>query len=217
MSCVSRLLLLSAGLADSNRLSILRLGTHRLLFGDPPVVRDTLGLVPTRTERTKVSPASKPSRRARRKTSRRWRSLPVYRQLALGLAGVSVGLLVLSLKDLTIGISSTTGQNWVFALLLAIAIDAGFVLTKLAAVSVAGRPVAKTIAGLVRLTVGGLLVMSAYYNAKEFWNGGLPNGMWAGRVESVVLGVLIPALMFAFSQIAAKLWLYGSKRGTSDE
>ena len=102
-------------------------------------------------------------------------------------------------------------------MLLAIAIDAGFVLTKLAAVSVAGRPVAKTIAGLVRLTVGGLLVMSAYYNAKEFWNGGLPDGIWANRVESVVLGILIPALMFAFSQIAAKLWLYGSKRGTSDE
>ena len=34
----------------------------------------------------------------------------------------------------------------------------------------------------------------------------------AGRWESVALGAAIPALMFAFSQIAAKLWLHGSKR-----
>ena len=136
--------------------------------------------------------------------------MPFHRRLALCLAGVSVGLLVLSLKHLTKGISETTGEHWVFALLLATAIDSGFVLTKLSAVSVAGRPVATAIAGLVRLTVGGLLLLSAYYNCLQYWLATSIQG-W-GKWRVVLAGTAIPALMFAFSQIAARLWLYGSKR-----
>lgn len=178
------------------------------------MVRETIELLPARTERTKVAKVSKPSRRKGRKTlARRWRVMPFHRRLSLSLAGVSVFLLVMSLKHLTTGISATTGEHWGFALLLAVAIDAGFVLTKLSAVSVAGRPVAKAIAGLVRTTVWSLLALSAYYNIKEFWFGGVnSDGLWAGRWESVALGAAIPALMFAFSNIAAKLWLHGSHR-----
>ncbi len=155
----------------------------------------------------------KPAQRSKPKAAKRpWIvALPPCRKAALFCASVAVGFLVLSISHLTVGIARLTGDHILMSLLLAGGIDLAIVAAELSGVVAANRPVLARIWPFAFSLITGMLTISGIMNILSYVE---HHDTWRSFefAMSVVFGVAVPLSIYALFQIAAKLWLYGSKR-----
>jgi hypothetical protein len=120
--------------------------------------------------------------------------------VAVGAVTVGGLLLVLSLQHLAHGIVAITGTSMTEALLLAIGIDAGLVVTELAAI-VAAPAAAKAIRFYVWSMLSSTLALSAGLNAWAF----AQHSEGLMTYASCAFGFFVPLMVFGLSKVAIAL------------
>jgi hypothetical protein len=120
--------------------------------------------------------------------------------VSVGAVAVGGLLLVLSLQHLATGVMAITGANWWEALLLAIGIDLGLVVTECAAI-VASPAVARSIRFYVWAMITSTLALSAGLNAWALAQHSTGVMVYA----SCAFGFFIPLMVFGFSKVAIAL------------
>jgi hypothetical protein len=108
---------------------------------------------------------------------------------------------VLSLQHLAIGVMAITGCSWVEAILLAVGIDLGLVVTECAAI-VASPAAAKQIRFYVWAMISSTLALSAGLNSWAFAQHA-QSGVMA--YASCAFGFFIPLMVFGLSKVAIAL------------
>jgi hypothetical protein len=124
------------------------------------------------------------------------------RWVAVGAVGVGGLLLVLSLQHLAVGVQAITGCGWTEALLLAVGIDLGLVVTEMAAI-VASPAVARSIRLYVWAMISSTLALSAGLNAWAFAQHAAGLMVYA----SCAFGFFVPLMVFGLSKVAIALTL----------
>lgn len=146
-----------------------------------------------------VAPKAKAKALPRRKA----RAMRHTMLTATAIGAVAVTLTGLSLSHLAHGIELVTAspgwQSWA----MAVGIDLGFIALELAMVT-AGDKLRKQISRLANPTIIGTLAGSATLNAFAFVAGA--NGL-GQQVAAVVMGVAIPALIYALTKVGAAIYL----------
>jgi hypothetical protein len=152
------------------------------------------------------SRTGKPKGKAERKPrggSRR--GMRAARRIAAVLGAVATGLLALSVVHCTTAIAALTGSHWLLAGLLAVGIDAGMVASEVCEVAAHGTRAEQTAGRWARGYTVAAVVLSCGLNAYAFAQHAAGPLVYA----AVVLGVVIPALMFGLGRQAAHLWRSG--------
>src|SRR5204862_3737201 len=98
----------------------------------------------------------------------RMAGLNLVRRVALGVGGVGVGVLALSVTHCTESISLLTGSHWCLACLLAVGIDAGMVGCELAELASHGRKAAGNVRPWARAYIMAAVLLSVLLNAYAF-------------------------------------------------
>ncbi len=147
----------------------------------------------TASSATPAIPAKKPRRNKAALSSRR--------RMAVGVGGVGVAVLLLSVAHCTEAIAHLTGSSVVLSMLLAVGVDAGMVACELAAIQSAhdARPHCRRWA---RTYIVLAVLLSCVLNG---WASG-HNADEGLRVAAWVVGGLIPVLVFVLGQVAGLLW-----------
>lgn len=127
--------------------------------------------------------------------------------VAIGL--VASVLTALSLSHLAHGIEIVTASPTWEAWAMAIGIDLSFVVLELAGLVRLADPVRKTIQKYLTPSIIGTLVGSAILNAFAFAAQASGTMM---QVAAIVIGVAIPALIYALTRIGATLYIDYSSR-----
>jgi hypothetical protein len=132
------------------------------------------------------------------------RALQRQRLAACGVGMVALALTGLSLSHLAEGIAavthSPTWQSWA----MGVGIDLGFVGLELATILTASQTLRKRVEKWSRPTIGATLVLSAALNAQAFISGSTTP---LAIDEGIVLGVAIPAMIYALTQVATSLYM----------
>ncbi|MBL8797980.1 MAG: hypothetical protein JNM56_29045 [Planctomycetia bacterium] len=150
---------------------------------------------PRKARKQADKPAGK--RPARRK------GLALHHKAALAAGGAGVSLMALSVAHCTEAISLLTGSHWALSGLLAIGIDAGMVASELAELTAHGTSAQREVSRWANAYIVVAVLLSVLLNAYAF-SLHAPAGMqWA----AVLLGVVIPGLMYAAGRYAGRLWL----------
>jgi hypothetical protein len=140
----------------------------------------------------------KPARVAAKATARKHRRQALA---GVGVAIVAGSLVGLSLTHLAHGIEIVTASPSWEAWSMAVGIDLGFVGLEMAQLTAATDTVRKAIGGYVRPAIIGTLAGSAALNAFAF---GSQAPGWM-LYPAVLLGLAIPALIYALTKIGAVL------------
>lgn len=165
-----------------------------------------------RLPRTLNGGTPKKTKRARKRPlKKKIAKLAFHRKAALACGAIGIALLGLSLWHISEGISKVTGDRWFLALLLAIGIDAGFVVLEISGVSIAGKPIMRQLRWLTVPTIVVTLALSAALNTMHHLASAVPKD-GTGQALAICLGVFIPGMAFVLFQVAAKVWLYGGSR-----
>jgi len=143
--------------------------------------------------RAKRSKKASAPRRAARKF--RWTA---SKRIACAVGSVGCSLLILSVHHCTEAITLLTGSHWFLAALLAIGIDAGMVASELAELFTHDHKAKRWSS----IYVGAAVVLSMVLNAYAFSLHAAPGMAWA----SMILGIVIPALVYCTGKIAGNLW-----------
>jgi hypothetical protein len=126
---------------------------------------------------------------------------------ACGIGLVAMTLTALSLSHLAHGIAIVTGspdwQSWS----MAIGVDLGFVALELAMI-MASDKLRKSVARYAHPAIVGTLTGSAALNAFAFISGASGVGQ---QIAAVVMGVAIPALIYALTKVGAAIYIETSK------
>lgn len=133
-------------------------------------------------------------------------SVRISRRQAFGAAAVgtvALALTALSLTHLSAGIQIVTHSPAWEAWSMAVGIDLGFVALELAQLTTVNDKVARDIRRFVRPAITGTLIGSAALNAFAF--GAAATGWMV--YPAVVLGVAIPALIYAMTRVGAAMWM----------
>lgn len=148
---------------------------------------------------------SKEVKNAAKARANRSRSKAMKRQVmsALGIGGVAVTLTALSLNHLAHGIEIVTNAPSWEAYSMAIGIDCGFISAELAQLFASSEKLAKKISRFTKPAIVGTLIGSAAMNAFAFSNA-VQGWMLA---PAVLLGVAIPALIYALTRIGGALYM----------
>lgn len=128
---------------------------------------------------------------------------------AVGIGLVAGTLTALSLSHLAHGITIVTGSPSWEAWMMAVGIDLGFVALELAQLNASNDKVAKQIAKFTRPAIVGTLIGSAAMNAFAF--AAQATGWMVG--PAVVMGVAIPALIYALTRVGAGLYIDCHNKG----
>lgn len=152
-----------------------------------------------------ISIKSKEIKNAAKARANRSRSKAMKRQVmsALGIGGVAVTLTALSLNHLAHGIEIVTNAPSWEAYSMAIGIDCGFISAELAQLFASSKELAKKISRFTKPAIVGTLIGSAAMNAFAFSNA-VQGWMLA---PAVLLGVAIPALIYALTRIGGALYM----------
>lgn len=144
-----------------------------------------------------------PAPHARPRTSKRTRAVRRQALSATAIGAVAATLTGLSLSHLATGIQLATSapewQSWA----MAVGIDLGFVALELSQLSIAEK-LRRQVARYARPAIMGTLAGSAVLNAAAFASGANGLLMQAG---AVVMGVAIPALIYALTRVGAALYI----------
>jgi H+/Cl- antiporter ClcA len=137
--------------------------------------------------------------------SNRSKSKAMKRQVvsAIGIGGVAVTLTALSLNHLAHGIEIVTNAPAWESYSMAIGIDCGFISAELAQLFASNEKLSRKIAKFTKPAIVGTLIGSAAMNAFAFSNA-VTGWMVA---PAVVLGVAIPALIYALTRIGGALYM----------
>lgn len=141
---------------------------------------------------------AKPKRRTVRRVA-----LTVARRVALGVGGVGIGVLGLSVTHCTESISLLTGSHWCLACLLAVGIDAGMVTCELAELASHGSKAECKVRPWARAYIVAAVLLSVLLNAYAFGLHAADGMVWAAWV----LGACIPVLVYALGRVAGHLWM----------
>jgi hypothetical protein len=125
------------------------------------------------------------------------------RRLALGVGGIGVGVLGLSVAHCTDSISLLTGSHWFLAGLLAVGIDAGMVASELAELASHGTKAAQKVKPWARGYTIAAVLLSVLLNAYAFGLHAADGMVWAAWL----LGACIPVLVYALGRVAGHLWM----------
>lgn len=128
---------------------------------------------------------------------------------AVGIGGVAVSLTALSLSHLAHGITIVTDAPGWEAWAMAGGIDLGFIALELAQLSAATDKVAKQISKFTKPAIVGTLIGSAAMNAFAF----AAQAKGYMIAPAVVMGVAIPALIYALTRIGAALYIDCNNKG----
>jgi hypothetical protein len=120
--------------------------------------------------------------------------------VAVGGVAVIAALLSLSLLHLADGIRLVTRCSWFEAVLLAVGVDAGLVITE-AALLVASATQLKAIKVYAMGMIGGTLIVSAALNSLAFAHEATGWMLYA----SIGFGIFIPTAVFVLTKIVAGL------------
>lgn len=126
----------------------------------------------------------------------------------VGIGAVAMCLTGLSLSHLASGVEIVTGASSVEAWSMAVGIDLGFISLELAQLNAANEKVAKAISKFTKPAIVGTMAGSAIMNAFAF----AAQAKGYMIVPAVVLGVAIPALIYALTRIGAALYIDCSSR-----
>lgn len=130
------------------------------------------------------------------------------RMAATALGTVAVTLTALSLSHLVQGIEIVThAQGWE-AWVMAIGVDLGFVSLELAQVATTTETLRRSVKRYTAPAIIGTLAGSAVMNAFAFASHATGICM---TTAAIVMGVAIPALIYALTRIGAALYIDGSK------
>lgn len=137
--------------------------------------------------------------------SNRAKSKAMKRQImsAIGVGGVAVTLTALSLNHLAHGIEIVTSAPSWEAYAMAVGIDCGFISAELAQLFASNEKLAKKISRFTKPAIVGTLIGSAAMNAFAFSNA--VQGWMI--VPAVLLGVAVPALIYALTRIGGALYM----------
>jgi hypothetical protein len=128
---------------------------------------------------------------------------------ATGIGLVAVTMVALSLSHLAQGIELVTASPSWEAWAMAIGIDLGFVGLELAQLSAASEVVRREITRFARPAIIGTLVGSDGMNAFVF--AAPAQGLMVG--PAVVLGIAVPAMIYALTRVAAAMYADCHGRG----
>ena len=159
-------------------------------------------VISTMTRGPALRPAAPvPKGTASRKDRRALKALRRQAGTALGVGAVAVTLTALSLSHLAHGIEIVTGcqpwEGWA----MAVGIDLGFVALELSQLAVADK-LRRQVSRFARPAILGTLAGSAGMNAFAFGAQAINQYMMAA---GIVLGVAIPALIYALTRVGAAL------------
>src|SRR5262249_34930435 len=126
------------------------------------------------------------------------RTMTTAQRIALGVGGVGVGVLGLSVVHCTEAISLLTGSHWALSGLLAIGIDAGMLFSELAELVSHGSKAEAKVRPWALTYVAVAVLLSVLLNSFAFGRHAPESMVWAAWV----LGGCIPALVFALARVA---------------
>jgi len=153
---------------------------------------------PNGTAKRKTKPVAKPARKPGKA-----KGLRLHHKAALAAGGAGVSLLALSVAHCTEAISLLTGSHWALSGMLAVGIDAGMVASELAELTAHGTSGEREVRRWANGYIITAILLSVLLNAYAF-SLHAPVGMqWA----AVVLGAVIPGLIYAAGRYAGRLWL----------
>lgn len=150
----------------------------------------------------------KVSRQARRAT-RATKALRRQAATAAGIGLVAVTLTGLSLSHLAHGVEVVTGSTPLEAWAMAIGIDLGFVALELSQITIGDR-LRNKVARYAKPAILGTLVGSAAMNAFAF---GSQASNYYTLAAGILLGVSIPALIYAMTKVGAMMYIDTNSRG----
>jgi len=164
---------------------------------------ETLSLhrAPSNGAVARKEPAHKPSKARKQPAGRKVSGLA--RRIALGVGGVGVGVLSLSVHHCTEAISLLTGSHWALAGLLAIGIDAGMVASELAELVAHGSKAQRSVSPWANGYVVAAVVLSVLLNSYAFGLHAAQGMVWAAWL----LGATVPCLVYALGRVAGHLWI----------
>lgn len=121
----------------------------------------------------------------------------------MGVGGVGVGVLGLSVAHCTESVQLLTGSGWVLSGLLAVGIDAGMVASEVAELASHGTRAEGRVRRWAQGYVLAAVLLSVLLNGYAFQLHAAEGMAWA----SWVLGAFVPAAVYALGRVAAGLWL----------
>ena len=128
---------------------------------------------------------------------------------ATAIGAVAVALTGLSLDHLAHGIDIVTGTSGWQSWAMAVGVDLGFVTLELAQLSAVNDKIAKQISKFTRPAIIGTMVGSACMNAFAF--AAQATGYMVA--PAVVLGIAIPAMIYALTRVGAALYIDCNNKG----
>jgi hypothetical protein len=129
--------------------------------------------------------------------------MAVVQRVALGVGGVGVGVLGLSVTHCTESISLLTGSHWCLSCLLAIGVDAGMVGCELAELASHGSKAEGKVRPWAKAYIVAAVLLSVLLNAYAFGLHAAEGMVWAAWV----LGACVPCLVYALGRVAGHLWM----------
>jgi hypothetical protein len=141
---------------------------------------------------------------AKPKSKRVVRALRRQVYSAVGVGSIAVTLTALSLTHLAHGIEIVTSAPAWESYAMAIGIDLGFITAEFSQLLATNEKLRKQIARFTGPAIMGTLVGSAAMNAFAFASKAVG---WPMIAAAVVLGVAIPALIYALTRIGAALYI----------
>jgi hypothetical protein len=150
----------------------------------------------------KTTTKNKPATTTRRSVCAK-RAMRRQAATAAAIGTVAVVLTALSLSHLAHGISLVTGAAGWESWAMAVGIDLGFVALELSLITV-GDKLLKTVARYARPAIVGTLIGSAGMNAFAF--AAAASGP-VTMAAAVVLGIAIPALIYALTRVGAAIYI----------
>lgn len=139
----------------------------------------------------------------RKASARKARGLQLRHKAALLAGGTAGSLLALSVAHCTEAISLLTGSHWCLSGLLAIGIDAGMVASELADLVAHGTSTEPEVRRWANAYIVVAIALSVVLNAYAFTLHAPAGMQWA----AVLLGCVIPGLIYAAGRYAGRLWL----------
>lgn len=149
----------------------------------------------------RISPQQKP--KSGSKSRRMSRSLRRQTGAAMGVGLIAATLTALSLSHLAHGIAIVTASPSWEAWAMASGIDLGFVALELAQLTASTERVRRAVLHYTRIAIPGTLAGSAAMNAFAF---AAQTTGWM-TAAAIVLGIAIPALVYALTRIGAALYI----------